>query len=231
MNHRTLKPFFPRSIPGPHFSALLRGTVVLALSASLGGCAVWNSVFGSDASGSKGADGAAGTATAPAAVPDTAPAPASVSSPAASAPVAVEPAPASTAQAAPVHTPTVLAQPAPAAEPPMPASPPQSHMVTPSPVAAAASAAKAAAHGAGKGVPGAPGYHINVGLFALAANASRASAQLSAAAQPVYSETVRGKKGTLTRVRVGPFPTRTQADKAAQKIKAMGLDAVVFHRR
>ena len=30
MNHCTLKPFFPRSIPGPHFSALLRGTVVLA---------------------------------------------------------------------------------------------------------------------------------------------------------------------------------------------------------
>ncbi|TXT36791.1 MAG: sporulation domain-containing protein [Comamonadaceae bacterium] len=66
-----------------------------------------------------------------------------------------------------------------------------------------------------------------MGLFAEVGNAQRAHDKLSAADLPVASQPVRSPKGDLTRVRVGPFASRSQAAEAALKIKAMKLDAVV----
>jgi cell division septation protein DedD len=71
-------------------------------------------------------------------------------------------------------------------------------------------------------------YAINVGVFADAANSERVQAQLKAAKLAVYTQQIEGAKGTLTRVRVGPFADPEQAAAAAQRIRALGLDAVVF---
>jgi cell division septation protein DedD len=67
-----------------------------------------------------------------------------------------------------------------------------------------------------------------VGLFAVPGNGSNAHEKLKAAGMPVVSDFIESKKkGTLTRVRVGPFDSRAQADVAARQIRALKLDAVV----
>ena len=72
------------------------------------------------------------------------------------------------------------------------------------------------------------GYLINVGLFAVPSNGTNAHEKLKAAGMPVVSDFIESKKkGTLTRVRVGPFDNRAQADAAARQIRALKLDAVV----
>lgn len=90
----------------------------------------------------------------------------------------------------------------------------------------APAAAKPRATGSSAKVEGA--YLVNVGLFAQEANATNAVSKLKEANLPVYTEEVRSPtKGKLTRVRVGPFANRADADTAAAKVKALGLDALV----
>lgn len=72
------------------------------------------------------------------------------------------------------------------------------------------------------------GYYINVGLFAVPGNGRNAYQKLDAAGLPVFLDGIQSKKGPLTRVRVGPFTTRAQADAAAKKIQALQLAAIVF---
>lgn len=72
------------------------------------------------------------------------------------------------------------------------------------------------------------GFVINVGLFAEQENALRAHARLDAAGLPATSSPLQTRNGLRTRVRVGPFGTRVQADAAAEKIRALRLDAVVI---
>lgn len=71
-------------------------------------------------------------------------------------------------------------------------------------------------------------YAINVGLFADAGNARRAQQRLQQAGLPVVVQTLSTPQGPRTRVRVGPYPQREAADAAAQRIRALGLEAVVF---
>jgi len=63
-------------------------------------------------------------------------------------------------------------------------------------------------------------YVIPVGAFA---NASPVTARLAAAKLPYYTEAVATAKGTVTRVRAGPFPSRDAADQAVQKLKGLGF--------
>ncbi|WP_342129615.1 SPOR domain-containing protein [Hydrogenophaga sp. OTU3427] len=78
-------------------------------------------------------------------------------------------------------------------------------------------------------VPPAPGaYAVNVGLFADAGNAERLHARLNAAGLPAYLQTLETAQGTRTRVRVGPMASRAQADRMAERIRSMGLEARVF---
>jgi cell division septation protein DedD len=72
------------------------------------------------------------------------------------------------------------------------------------------------------------GYYINVGLFAVVSNGTKAFQALEKADFPVFTDIVKGKGRSLTRVRVGPYLTKAQAETAAEKIKGMNLDAVVF---
>lgn len=74
----------------------------------------------------------------------------------------------------------------------------------------------------------AAGYYINVGLFAEEANARKAQARLLNEGLPAFRQELDGAKGRRIRVRVGPYDTRAQADAAAESIRAMALEAVVF---
>ena len=89
------------------------------------------------------------------------------------------------------------------------------------------SGAKAAA---GKSASGemVKGFYLNIGLFAVVSNGTNAFRALEQAEMPVFTDIVKSKRGPLTRVRVGPYLTKAQADAAAEKIKGMKLDAVVF---
>ncbi len=71
-------------------------------------------------------------------------------------------------------------------------------------------------------------FLINVGLFADANNARNAYTKLQDAGLPALSQEVASKKGPRTRVRVGPFESRAEAERVADKIRALQLDAAVF---
>lgn len=71
-------------------------------------------------------------------------------------------------------------------------------------------------------------YLINVGLFADENNALNAYTKLKDAGLPAISQPVKSSKGPRTRVRVGPFETEAEADRAAESIRAMQLEAQVL---
>ncbi|MBX3633413.1 MAG: SPOR domain-containing protein, partial [Simplicispira sp.] len=77
----------------------------------------------------------------------------------------------------------------------------------------------------------APGYYLNVGLFAEEANARRAQAKLLNANLPAFRQSFSTSSGQRTRVRVGPFATAAEAQKAAQQIRRMQLEAVMYQQR
>ena len=61
-------------------------------------------------------------------------------------------------------------------------------------------------------------FIVPVGAFS---NPGGVVAKLKAAKLPHYTEPV---QGNLTRVRVGPFPTKDAAEKALQQLKGLGLE-------
>jgi len=58
-------------------------------------------------------------------------------------------------------------------------------------------------------------------------NASNTLAKLEAAGLPATSQVLTTSQGPRTRVRVGPFAKRAQAEAAVKKIKALKLDAAL----
>jgi hypothetical protein len=79
-------------------------------------------------------------------------------------------------------------------------------------------------------VGSAPGFYINVGLFADESNARKAQSRLLNEGLPAFRQTLDGAKGTRVRVRVGPYTSRSQAEAAAATVKTLGLEAVVFRK-
>jgi cell division septation protein DedD len=71
-------------------------------------------------------------------------------------------------------------------------------------------------------------YFINVGLFAKEVNARKAQATLQDAGLSATTQKIGTGQGMRTRLRAGPFNTRAQADKAAEKIRALKLEAQVI---
>jgi len=67
----------------------------------------------------------------------------------------------------------------------------------------------------------APRFIVQVGSFADEAKAREARQKLEKAGIKTYTHVAETKEGKRTRVRVGPFSTREEADKAAQKIKQL----------
>lgn len=156
------------------------------------------------AAGAAGAVAATAAAAIPvkaALVPAKAPAPA----PAPASVHAATPAPAKPSK---VATETKPAKPAKSAEP----------------VAKAPAPAKAASAALEPG-----NYYINIGVFSEAGNAGRVVERLEKAKLPTLSQTLHSNKGEIVRVRSGPFAKQRSADQAAAKIRAMGMEATVFH--
>jgi DedD protein len=66
-------------------------------------------------------------------------------------------------------------------------------------------------------------FVVPLGTFASPDNAKQAQDKASAAGFKTYTEKITGKDGEQTRVRAGPFETRESAEKAREKLRALGL--------
>ena len=69
---------------------------------------------------------------------------------------------------------------------------------------------------------------VQVGAFAEAAGAREVRSKLERAGLKTYTHVAQTPQGERTRVRVGPFDNRADADKAAARVKALGLPAAVL---
>jgi len=69
---------------------------------------------------------------------------------------------------------------------------------------------------------------VQVGAFADLAKAREVRTKLESAGIKTYPQDVETKDGKRTRVRVGPFATKEEADKAAEKIRKLNLQATVL---
>lgn len=154
--------------------------------------------------------------------------------PAAASEQAPAPAPAPAAQPQPAaSTPPAAAPPAQAADkvaPPKRLSPPQAGARASAPDTPAAPPDTTASASTAQPLPAvgsAPGYYINVGLFAEETNARKAQARLLNEGLPAFRQEIQVGKKRRLRVRVGPYSDRADADAAAITIRAMGLDALV----
>lgn len=143
-------------------------------------------------------------------------------------PVAPPPAAASAA-------PAVAATPSPAPAAPEPAPKP---VVEAKPAAAPAAAEAARARALLEGKPAvakadaakepAGRYVVQVGAFADAAAARETRAKVEKLGLKTYTQVVETASGNRTRVRVGPFASRDEADKALAKARDAGINAVVL---
>jgi DedD protein len=71
-------------------------------------------------------------------------------------------------------------------------------------------------------------FVVQVGAFADNAKAREARLRVERAGLKTYTQVAETKDGRRIRVRVGPFATRAEADKAAQKIKGLDLPAAIL---
>ncbi|MBC9072205.1 SPOR domain-containing protein [Thauera sp. CAU 1555] len=131
-------------------------------------------------------------------------------------------APAPSAAAAPAPP----AAPAPAAQPSAPAAPP-AQAAPAKPPRDEADRVRAILEGKVPPPPAAgDGFVVQVAAFGEAGKASALASELKAKGFSAYTE----KAGSVTRVRVGPFAARAEADRAAERLKALGQSPVVAAR-
>jgi DedD protein len=71
-------------------------------------------------------------------------------------------------------------------------------------------------------------FVVQVGAFADPSKARDARAKVERAGLKTYTHVAETKDGKRIRVRVGPFATRGEADKAASKIKGLELPAAIL---
>lgn len=91
-------------------------------------------------------------------------------------------------------------------------------------------AARAQALLEGKQAPSAPKERlvVQVGAFADADKAHEVRLKLERAGLKTYTQVADTKEGKRTRVRVGPFSSRAEADKVASKIKSLDLPVAIL---
>ena len=119
------------------------------------------------------------------------------------------------APASPAPTPAEKASPppaAPAAAAPAPSAPP-------APVAAAPAPARAEG--------GAAGFSVQLAAFSDDKGANAFANRLKKSGYTAYTEPLETSRGTLWRVRVGPFPSRETAAAVRDKLKAEGHSGIV----
>jgi DedD protein len=71
-------------------------------------------------------------------------------------------------------------------------------------------------------------YVVQIGAFAEATGAREARMKVEAMGLKTYTQVIESASGRRIRVRVGPYPTKAEADKAAARIKSAGLQAAVL---
>jgi DedD protein len=71
-------------------------------------------------------------------------------------------------------------------------------------------------------------FVVQVGAFADATRAQEVRLKVERAGLKTYTHVAETKDGRRTRVRVGPFSTRAEAQKAAEKIKKLNLPAALL---
>ena len=71
-------------------------------------------------------------------------------------------------------------------------------------------------------------YVVQVGAFADSTSASEVRQKVERLGLKTYTQVAETANGQRVRVRVGPFATREEADRALAKIKASGAPAVVI---
>jgi DedD protein len=69
---------------------------------------------------------------------------------------------------------------------------------------------------------------VQVGAYADLAKAKEARAKLESAGFKTYTQEIDTKDGKRIRVRVGPFATKEEADKTAEKIRKLNLQTSVL---
>jgi DedD protein len=166
----------------------------------------YDTQVGTDASAAPAEPAGAPAAAAP---PPAAP-PSASSSSAAPQPPANEPK-AETSKA------SAKAEPTPKAEPPAKADPKAAD--------AAAKAADAAAIAAKNGVK--DGFAVQLAAFSDDKGANSLANRLKRSGYPAYTEPLKTSRGTLWRVRVGPFPSREAANTVRDKLKIEGQNGIV----
>ena len=118
------------------------------------------------------------------------------------------------------------------AKPAVTASPPAVAPVpaaAPAPVAAPASVASAAtpAPAAATKATGGESFSVQLAAFADDKGANALANKLKRATYPAYTEPLTTSKGTLWRVRVGPYPSRDAAVEVRDKLKSEGYSGIV----
>jgi DedD protein len=71
-------------------------------------------------------------------------------------------------------------------------------------------------------------FVVQVGAFADAARAQEVRMKVESAGLKTYTQVAETKDGKRIRVRVGPFSSKVEAEKAAEKIKKLNLPAVLL---
>lgn len=70
-------------------------------------------------------------------------------------------------------------------------------------------------------------FVVQLGAFSDSVKAKQQQQNLASNGTNAYMETFSTNKGEMIRVRVGPFPTREEAEEVREKLKKLGLDGVV----
>lgn len=71
-------------------------------------------------------------------------------------------------------------------------------------------------------------FVVQVGAFADPAKASEARQKLERAGLKTYTHVAKTADGERTRVRIGPFSTRAEADRAASRVKGLSMSAAIL---
>lgn len=126
--------------------------------------------------------------------------------------------------------PSPQAEPAPPKEPVVAAPAPQAPPKEIPPIEAPkASAPKPAANDPVKPAPAKPAgaFSVQLAAFADDKGANALANRLKQAGHPAYTEPYNTSRGTLWRVRVGPYATREAAESARTKLKADGQNGII----
>ena len=73
-----------------------------------------------------------------------------------------------------------------------------------------------------------PRYVVQVGSYAEEPKVRETRAKLEKAGLKTYTQVAEGKDGKRTRVRLGPFTSKDEAEKAAEKAKSLQLPALIL---